>query len=227
MKMTLVGLARATLPSPVYEAVKRTRHRLLYRGLDYPRIFTKIYVENRWRTAESVSGSGSTVAITGTLREHLEEWLRNQEITSLVDIPCGDFNWMRLVRFPQGMQYLGLDIVDKLISDVSARYETEQVHFDIADILTSDLPKADAYFCKDIFTHFPLIAVERALSRIRPKTRYILTTTVPSLSKNIDIEFGQDRVLNMALILGEPLEMLPFYEADGVKRFVGVWHGDC
>lgn len=222
----LKAVARRLLPQPVYESLRRARHRAVYRGLDYRGVFAKIYAEGRWRDAESISGPGSTLAITQALREDLARWLRNNQINSLVDIPCGDFNWMRFVQFPDGMDYLGLDIVDDLISELRAKHETEHVRFGVADILTSDLPEADAYLCKDIFVHFPLTDVNTALRRIARKTKFILATTTPSLRKNIDIEFGQDRMLNLSLILGEPVHTLRFYEGGGVERRIGVWRGE-
>jgi hypothetical protein len=36
------------------------------------------------------------------------------DVKSLLDIPCGDFHWMRRVNL-QGLSYVGADIVRELI----------------------------------------------------------------------------------------------------------------
>ena len=41
--------------------------------------------------------------------------LREVNAKSMLDIPCGDFNWMRLVRF-DGVQYIGADVVAELVA---------------------------------------------------------------------------------------------------------------
>jgi hypothetical protein len=64
---------------------------------DYLLTFQNIYRRNWWGSAESVGGCGSEVERTASVRKGLIEWLRENQIQSLFDAPCGDFNWMESV----------------------------------------------------------------------------------------------------------------------------------
>ena len=57
--------------------------------------FTEIYTENLWASAESKSGTGSELRNTEVLRQELSVLLKKYKIQSMLDIPCGDFNWMK------------------------------------------------------------------------------------------------------------------------------------
>jgi hypothetical protein len=71
---------------------------------DSQEIFTRIYHQNLWGNSESKSGHGSTVSRTDALRPRLTELAQQLGIRSLLDVPCGDFNWMRLTELP-GIEY--------------------------------------------------------------------------------------------------------------------------
>lgn len=226
MEIKMRRLLRSILPSPIYSGLKAIKYRIEYGNADHREIFRKIHDGNKWRNDESVSGSGSTVEITAVLREELASFVRMNGIRSFVDLPCGDFNWMRYTDFPDDMTYLGLDVVDSLVAKTQARYGAPGRSFGCCDILTSDLPEADAYFCKDIFIHFPNTAIEQAISRCMMKCHYFMTTTFPNTKVNIDIKFGDARRVNIALLRGEPIHMLRDFGGGVTDRYIGVWRGE-
>ena len=78
-------------------------------------IFSKIYNLNLWESLESVSGPGSTLAYTENLRIDLPNFLKDLEIESILDGPCGDFNWMAKTLDFSKISYLGVDVVPKII----------------------------------------------------------------------------------------------------------------
>jgi hypothetical protein len=69
----------------------------------------RFFEENRWGSSESRSARGSTVAYTGPVRPLLERCL---------DVPCGNFNWMKYVTLPHGAGYIDGDIIIPLIHDL-------------------------------------------------------------------------------------------------------------
>lgn len=77
-------------------------------------IFEDIYQNNRWGSSESRPGSGSELRTTDTLREELPKLLRYLNVKSMLDLPCGDYNWMSEVDLG-GIFYRGADIVEELI----------------------------------------------------------------------------------------------------------------
>jgi hypothetical protein len=58
-------------------------------------IFTDIYKKNDWKNDESVSGNGSTLDATEGVRRELPRLFAKFHVKSLLDIPCGDCNWIK------------------------------------------------------------------------------------------------------------------------------------
>jgi hypothetical protein len=90
-------------------------------GEDLNAVFTEIYRENRWGSDETRSGDGSERSKMKQVAAELGELIRELGITSLHDVPCGDFNWMRDVDLTR-VSYLGCDIVTDLIKANADRY---------------------------------------------------------------------------------------------------------
>lgn len=67
-----------------------------FRTMSAKEVFTEIY-NNNWKSLESISGRGSEISHTSSLIKDLENLLNRPNISSVLDIPCGDFNWMRKV----------------------------------------------------------------------------------------------------------------------------------
>ena len=84
-------------------------------------VFTQIYRTNKWGGNESRSGKGSSLAQTQQVRNALPGLLQAFRIRSMLDLPCGDFQWMKEVDL-RGVDYLGADIVPELIAERSARH---------------------------------------------------------------------------------------------------------
>src|ERR1051326_8735723 len=83
--------------------------------------FTGIFEQNAWGDPESVSGPGSNVARASLFRADLEALVRSIKPRTLLDAPCGDFNWLR--HFDLGIErYVGIDIVPALIARNRARF---------------------------------------------------------------------------------------------------------
>ena len=212
---------RAIAPEPLIGFGRRVRLRLIYGAASYPEIFAKVYRENRWLDSESRSGRGSTIAFTASIREELSRFLQEAGARSMVDLPCGDFNWMRLVRFPDGMDYLGIDIVPELVEQNRERHGAEHVRFELGDVLVDTLPRADVYFCRGLLIHFPNEATEQAIANIRRSgTRTLIATTYPGVRVNPDTRFPDSRRQNLALHLGKPECLLQDGEPG---KYMGVW----
>ena len=73
---------------------------------DVEQVFSAIYSENSWGDAESRSGPGSTVVRTRLVRPAVTDPLVRLGVRSILDLACGDFNWMRLTSLPN-VQYAG------------------------------------------------------------------------------------------------------------------------
>ena len=69
-------------------------------------VFTEIYNTNYWNSAESISGEGSELKQVEVLINELNKLIQERQIKTLLDVPCGDFNWMKKVDL-SNVQYQG------------------------------------------------------------------------------------------------------------------------
>ena len=160
--------------------------------------FAAIMKNNEWGDAESVSGPGSTQARGGDFQRELIALLDRFEVRSLVDAPCGDFNWMRNVLADRDLHYTGIDIVEELIRQNVRLYSGAQRRFVCADMTRADLPNADLVLCRDGLVHLSFADAKAAIRNFqRSGSRYLLTTTFTERARNTDIPTGGWRVLNL------------------------------
>ena len=94
--------------------------------MDYKKIFTEIKNTNGWGGTESISGPGSNLNMTSSVRLNLNKIIEKYKIKSILDIPCGDFNWMREVDL-SNLVYYGADIVDSLIEENIKKYDGSKI----------------------------------------------------------------------------------------------------
>jgi hypothetical protein len=190
------------------------------------RVFARIHRRNLWGAAETVSGEGSTLAKTRTLRAELPRLLRRLGARSLLDAPCGDFNWMREVDL-DGIDYTGVDIVPALISRNEELYGTPYIRFAVADITRDPLPCADVILCRDALDHLSHRRARRAIAQFRESgSRYLLVTTHPSAPNN-DIPSGHWRPLDLTkppFAFPQPVETIVENPERG--KLLGLWRLD-
>lgn len=176
-------------------------------------VFNDIHSKNFWNNDESVSGAGSTMAATEIIREEIPKLVKQYGITSILDIPCGDFNWQdrmaREMNIEMDVAYYTADIVPELIHENRGKYQGKE--FTILDITKDILPKVDMILCRDLLGHFSNRDVRRALENIRRnKPTYLLATTFPDHENLHDITTGQWRPINLASFFGlpDPIEII-------------------
>jgi 2-polyprenyl-3-methyl-5-hydroxy-6-metoxy-1,4-benzoquinol methylase len=206
------------------EVYRKVRAALAPRRPDLRAVFTDIYRHNGWQDAESVSGRGSTLAHTEVVRGELPRLLGELGARSLLDAPCGDFNWMRHVALG-GVAYVGADVVPEMIERNRREYGGEGRDFLVLDLTRDRLPRADAILCRDCLIHLSFADALRALDNFRRSgARHLLATTHTSVRENADIETGAWRLLNLQL---PPFNLPPparlVVENAELSKCLGVW----
>ncbi len=158
--------------------------------------FNEIYQKNYWGDSESISGPGSRLEATETLRNELKILFNKFKIKSLVDAPCGDFNWMKLVDL-EGVDYTGVDIVDDIISNNIKLYANSHKNFYCKNFISEIVPQGDLILCRDCLPHFSNYNVKKAINNfILSDSTYLLTSSYPECSENLDIITGEWRKIN-------------------------------
>ena len=198
---------------------------------DLQATFSEIYRRDHWAGRESVSGEGSDSKQTVELKTELPPLLEQLEITTLLDLPCGDLNWIGEITLPVD-HYIGGDIVPELIDNNRTRYAGSSTRtFCVLDLTADPLPPADLLLCRDCLVHFSFKDIRNALENIRNSSiRWLLTTTFTNHRENEDICTGDWRMLNLQ---GPPFGFSPperliveqCTEGDGAFRdkSLGLW----
>jgi hypothetical protein len=192
-------------------------------------IFSDIYYGKRWGDRESVSGTGSKLEQTRLIIDHLPRLFREYGIHTFLDLPCGDFNWMKHVAL-SGINYYGGDIIDDLIKRNTYQYGTETINFFLVDLTEDTIPKVDMILCRDCLVHFSNHHIGLALQNIKKSSStFLLTTTFPE-HKNTDIVTGDWRELNLQeapFHFPKPLVILNegYHKKSGEKgdKSLGLW----
>ena len=159
-------------------------------------IFTEIFHGNKFGGTQSASGPGSDIYQTRVVRNALPAVIDDCDIRTMLDIPCGDFHWMKHVSL-ESVDYIGADIVEDLIQQ-NKKCETSNVHFCQLNLIEDLLPRVDLVFSRDCFVHLSFRDTALALHNIcQSGSIYLLTTTFTSCHSNRDIATGQWRPLNL------------------------------
>lgn len=139
-------------------------------------IFTEYFNNNSWKGKESVSGPGSDYEQVKYLIPELEILLEDLKIKSMLDAPCGDFNWMRKIDL-SSINYIGADIVEGVIDRNNKKYKSKNIKFTTMDIVTDTLPCVDLIMVRDCFVHLPNEDIIQSLNNIKNSgSKYLLTT---------------------------------------------------
>jgi len=158
--------------------------------------FERIYSTNLWSDPETRSGVGSSLDSTAVVRAELPKALRELDARVLLDVPCGDFTWMKRVDL-SGIEYIGGDIVPSIIEENQRLHTTESRSFIHLDLTRDELPDADVLLCRDCLVHLSYANIRAVFANIsRSNIRYVLMTSFPGRGGNYDVVDGDWRTLD-------------------------------
>jgi SAM-dependent methyltransferase len=193
-------------------------------------VFRDIYQRHHWTGSESASGAGAAPDQIQHLRTALPALLARLGVGTLLDLPCGDYSWMRTLELPVA-RYIGADLLPELIEPLASEHADAGHEFRVLDLTRDPLPAADLLLCRDCLVHLSYADIRRALANIaRSGIPYLLTTTFPTTAENEDIVTGDWRVLNLErppFGFPPPVELLNEHCTEGEGRFgdksLGLW----
>ena len=160
-------------------------------------VFRDIYRRHHWTGSRSLSGAGSGQEQTAELKRALPELLKERGVSTVLDLPCGDYSWMRQVDLA-GIRYIGADLLPELIAPLQAVHTDARHQFTVLDLTSDPLPPADLLFCRDCLVHLSYEDIRKALENFREsRIPLLLTTTFPDSDRNEEIVTGDWRPLNL------------------------------
>ena len=158
-------------------------------------IFNEIYSKNMWGPG---SGTGSLAENTVAYRQYLHNFMRTNQIKSVVDIGCGDWQFSKLIDW-NGISYTGLDVSDVVLSNTQ-NFARDGVSFLQADARTDPLPMADLLIMKDVMQHWSNDDILTFLPRLSNFQQALITNGFhPALNNlmNSDIPAGSFRPVDL------------------------------
>ena len=163
------------------------------------KIFSEIYKTNYWNEKESKSGTGSSLKSTEQIRNEIPNIIKQFEIKTVLDIPCGDFTWFKKIVNNLNVKYIGCDIVNEIILN-NKKYENNKLSFFKLDIIEDKLPDADLIICRDCLFHFSYEDIEKTFINLEKSNFKYLLITNHNLNninlENKDILTGSFRFLD-------------------------------
>lgn len=190
---------KALVTRPLLAADARlnaVRVRSFYRRLSVREVFAEIYRSGAWGShhdARFFSGDGSIREdMAGPYCDHVEAFIRANDIRTIVDLGCGDFIVGSRLLNPQ-RHYTAIDIVPDLIEENRRRYVGLPVTFLCRDIISDELPDADLCLVRQVLQHLSNAEIQRILPKLA-KYKYALIAehvyTGRGLRPNLDKPHG-------------------------------------
>lgn len=158
-------------------------------------VFSEIYESNSWTNG---SGPGSHPEACRPLIDLLNRFLNDNNISSIVDFGCGDWQFMSNIDL-KDRTYTGFDLVDSVLTSNRLRYARQGVSFQRTPEQLSDLPGADLLFVKDVMIHLPNTDILDLITYFR-HFKYVIAVNNRSnhdYAFNSEIEVGGFRPVDL------------------------------
>lgn len=143
---------------------------------------------------DSHCGPGSTLWYTENIRRELPKFFKKFDIKSILDAPCGDYQWMNKIEFSKEFDYLGADLHHAMIERNKKLYHANFIQLDITE---DYMPSRDLIFVRDCLFHFSNENKSKfLLNFLRSNFKYLLTSNHPKCNFNENLPTGHFRQIN-------------------------------
>ena len=153
------------------------------------------------------SGIGSTTNATTNIRSIVYSIVKEYNISSILDAPCGSMSWIPLLltnissEIPN-FKYHGVDVVNSIIAKSQEKYQHMAPLWRMSTIEISREPLPTGYdliFSRDALQHLPLLLVIDCLENFARtnRSKYLLVGSYYTYSDNRNIEIGDYFPINL------------------------------
>ncbi|MAH06852.1 hypothetical protein CMI38_01215 [Candidatus Pacearchaeota archaeon] len=143
-------------------------------GLNAERIFGEVYSEGHWGNGDDMfySGTGSDIENCLPFKHYLENFIRKNNIKTVVDLGCGDFRMGGLMDWNE-VNYVGVDVVDSLIKHNQKFFSDQNISFVKGDIINDELPSGDLCILRFVLQHLSNRDILKIISKLK-KYKYVI-----------------------------------------------------
>ena len=174
---------------------------------------------------QSIAGYGSSTWNVRIIVNVLPIIFEEYKIKTMLDVPCGDFYWMKNVDL-SSVKYIGADLVDEQIAYNKEKHP--EVDFRILNMIEDALPSADLVFTRDCLVHLNFHNISMFINQIiKNGSKYLMTTHFPEVQKNDELNgiIGW-RPLNMQkppFNFPKPLKIVSEQSDYNPEKCMGIW----
>jgi SAM-dependent methyltransferase len=185
-------------------------------------LFTNTYVNNGWTQDGSISGLGSSLAYTENIRKVLVDIIKQNGIKTIWDCSCGDWHWMKEIK-DELPNYIGNDIVDRLVEINNETYGSDTIRFQCGDMLEElrklETMSIDLILCRHTLEHLPTDYAIDVVREIHRVSKHSLITSNLNGNSEIDANGQNSRPIDLQkdeyfAILGNPIQR--YYDTNGI-----------
>jgi SAM-dependent methyltransferase len=182
-------------------------------------VFDRIYRVNYWGGTESLSGRGSGTEATKALAVDLLDLIAALDVTSVLDLGCGDGFWM-----PPLPGYIGVDVSAVALRSAQARHPEREYRLDDG----TPYPRRELVIARHVMQHLSLAEGTRLLNRVRASGAQWLLATTYLMGSNRDIANGRvywPDLRAQPFNLGDPVSLLEDEGGAvvGLQCRLGLW----
>ena len=159
-------------------------------------IFCEIYQENYWGVGNDdfYSGTGSDASNCLPFKNYIEDYIKGNEINSVVDLGCGDFRFGGMVRWGK-VSYTGVDVVGSLVQRNNKLFSKPNIRFIKKDIVEEDLPEGDLCILRLVLQHLSNKDILKIIPKLK-KYKYVIVVDGTNVKNyageiNLDIKTGR------------------------------------
>ncbi len=187
-----------------------------FRKMTVQEVFSEVYKNGLWGVSSHseqpfFSGRGThDEFIACTYVDEVSTFIQSLGRTpDVADLGCGDFFIGSQIR-PLCRHYIAGDIVPSLIEFNRKKYASLEVDFQLLDLISDELPKADIVFIRQVLQHLSNQQILQVAPKLKLSFKYlVLTEHLPSskyFAPNLDKPAGPDIRLGIGsgVVLTEP-----------------------
>ena len=191
-----MNIAKALLPDKIYYFLHKIYLRLKVRHLsaddqyqskNIGEVFSEVYKKELWAQGEEgkylnggakfYSGSGSYNKSSVDYIRFITEYIRANNIHSLTDIGCGDFNiGKQICQQNPHISYYGVDVVSDLINYNSENFGSDRIKFYCLNTLAEKIPQSDLLLIRQVLQHLSNGDIAQLTRNCFPGFGHILVT---------------------------------------------------
>lgn len=146
--------------------------------------FASIYSRGLWKSGGSLSGHGSRLDTTESIRDKITELIENAEVASILDLGCGDLTWISQVEAvaERRVKYYGVDVVPALVAHNQRIFPWFNGEACDLEAFTKVVNfQADLVILKDVLPHHCAGTAAQILKLVNHgQWKYLLVTSHPA-----------------------------------------------